>query len=290
MEKLPTIFWVLAYTLTGADILLGFVVFMQKRDKKISAYLLLLLNVFVITLISFLFSLSLIGEDLFSLLLQNGLLFLYLVLPNLLYRMNDLPFRRKSYLIFFSFAFLILNLLFFLGISVFPYFYFFCWIPFFASGLIVYRHVKKEGIAISDRGNPLYFYKSLKSSWNMTGIVAALMGLSSLLLYFISPFAAGYAFSIFFAAFYSLYCLPSLVYFAGALYFKKNDAVAFDELTEREKEVAMLIMDGKKYREIGDELFISLSTVKKHANNIYRKTGTANGRELIRSKLNSRTS
>lgn len=42
-------------------------------------------------------------------------------------------------------------------------------------------------------------------------------------------------------------------------------------LTQREREVAALLVQGKTYREIGEVLFISLPTVKSHTSNIYKK-------------------
>jgi len=44
-----------------------------------------------------------------------------------------------------------------------------------------------------------------------------------------------------------------------------------DMLTEREKEVLLLMADGRSNQEIADELFISLKTVKVHVSNILGK-------------------
>ena len=46
-----------------------------------------------------------------------------------------------------------------------------------------------------------------------------------------------------------------------------------DVLTPREREVLRLVVKGYKYRDIGEELYISLTTVKTHVSNIYRKLG-----------------
>ena len=45
----------------------------------------------------------------------------------------------------------------------------------------------------------------------------------------------------------------------------------FEELTSREKEVLLLIAQGKSNQEIADELFITLKTVKTHVSNILSK-------------------
>ncbi len=51
-------------------------------------------------------------------------------------------------------------------------------------------------------------------------------------------------------------------------------------LSKREIEVIALIKQGKRNKEIAEELFIDLSTVKTHLNKIYRKTGVKNRKEL----------
>ncbi len=51
-------------------------------------------------------------------------------------------------------------------------------------------------------------------------------------------------------------------------------------ITPRERDIVRLICIGKKNREIADELFISLQTVKDHAYRIFRKTGVKNRVQL----------
>jgi DNA-binding NarL/FixJ family response regulator len=43
------------------------------------------------------------------------------------------------------------------------------------------------------------------------------------------------------------------------------------QLSEREKEILILLCDGLEYKEIGEKIFISPNTVKKHCINIYQK-------------------
>ncbi len=52
-------------------------------------------------------------------------------------------------------------------------------------------------------------------------------------------------------------------------------------ITEREKEIINLIMKGKSNKEIEDELFISLGTVKNHLYNIYKKLNIKSRTQLI---------
>jgi len=52
-------------------------------------------------------------------------------------------------------------------------------------------------------------------------------------------------------------------------------------ISEREKEVIMLLVKGLSYNEIGEKLFISYKTVDKHVSNIYEKTSVNNRFSLI---------
>ena len=51
-------------------------------------------------------------------------------------------------------------------------------------------------------------------------------------------------------------------------------------LTNREAEIALLVCRGRSNREIGQELFISETTVKKHLSNMFEKTGIKKREEL----------
>jgi len=72
----------------------------------------------------------------------------------------------------------------------------------------------------------------------------------------------------------------------------KNKAVSLDEpqfmlqcekykITRREKEILNKIIKGLTNRDIGEQLSISVSTVKKHLYNIYSKTNAGNREKLI---------
>lgn len=52
-------------------------------------------------------------------------------------------------------------------------------------------------------------------------------------------------------------------------------------LTEREREIVMLILDGKNKRDIAETLSLSVSTIKTNVENIYRKFDVHNRVELI---------
>jgi DNA-binding CsgD family transcriptional regulator len=51
-------------------------------------------------------------------------------------------------------------------------------------------------------------------------------------------------------------------------------------LTEREHEALALSLQGKSNKEIADELFVSVNTIKFHLRNIYQKLGVSNKKEI----------
>lgn len=53
-----------------------------------------------------------------------------------------------------------------------------------------------------------------------------------------------------------------------------------NQLSDREKQVLELIALGKKNQHIADELFVDITTIKSHINNIYKKTDLKNRKEL----------
>jgi DNA-binding CsgD family transcriptional regulator len=52
------------------------------------------------------------------------------------------------------------------------------------------------------------------------------------------------------------------------------------KLTEREEDICSLLLNGQSNSAISDQLFIELSTVKKHIQNIFKKTNTSQRFEL----------
>ncbi|MBN1939740.1 MAG: helix-turn-helix transcriptional regulator [Candidatus Aminicenantes bacterium] len=66
-------------------------------------------------------------------------------------------------------------------------------------------------------------------------------------------------------------------------------ALARFGISERETEIVRLLLEGKTYREIESELFISIKTVKTHVYNIYRKTGVKSRWQLMTLLRDGRT-
>lgn len=56
---------------------------------------------------------------------------------------------------------------------------------------------------------------------------------------------------------------------------------ALAKLSSRETEVLLKIAEGKTNQQIADDLFIELSTIKTHINNIYKTLGINNRKEAI---------
>ena len=54
-----------------------------------------------------------------------------------------------------------------------------------------------------------------------------------------------------------------------------------NSLTTRELEVLELVSKGLKDKEIADQLFVSLSTIKTHTRNIYKKLKVRNRTEAV---------
>ncbi|MDY5785923.1 MULTISPECIES: response regulator transcription factor [unclassified Corynebacterium] len=63
---------------------------------------------------------------------------------------------------------------------------------------------------------------------------------------------------------------------------EKIDDPVVDALTRRELEVLRLLARGYTYKEIGEQLFISVKTVETHASNVLRKTQMSNRHQLTR--------
>ena len=60
-----------------------------------------------------------------------------------------------------------------------------------------------------------------------------------------------------------------------------SDLTGIEKLSEREKEVLILIMDNKKRKDIAEELEITENTVKKHTSHIFAKLGVSSRKELF---------
>ena len=60
-----------------------------------------------------------------------------------------------------------------------------------------------------------------------------------------------------------------------------NPKMQLEKLSEREREILDVLLKGLSYKDIGDQLFISVNTVKTHTKSIYSKLGFKNRIELL---------
>ncbi|MGB6151511.1 MAG: helix-turn-helix transcriptional regulator [Pricia sp.] len=79
------------------------------------------------------------------------------------------------------------------------------------------------------------------------------------------------------------YILGFLVLGLGTLLIvRRKRSSVLPDLSRQERNIQNLILKGKTNKEIANELFISVSTVKTHITNIYSKLKVSNRRELLR--------
>ena len=61
-----------------------------------------------------------------------------------------------------------------------------------------------------------------------------------------------------------------------------NHKILYSDLTRREMEIALSILNNLSYKNIGEDLYIAENTVSKHASNIFKKTGTRNKSDFLK--------
>lgn len=61
---------------------------------------------------------------------------------------------------------------------------------------------------------------------------------------------------------------------------KSNASLLLEKLTPQEQKIAHLILENKTNKEIASELFVSVSTIKTHINNLYKKLDIASRDEM----------
>ncbi len=65
------------------------------------------------------------------------------------------------------------------------------------------------------------------------------------------------------------------------LFFRDNYLI-YSTLTQREKEILQLLTSGKSVKQLAEELFVSVNTIKTHKKNIKSKLGITTSEKLIR--------
>jgi DNA-binding CsgD family transcriptional regulator len=205
----------------------------------------------------------------FSLILANSLLSFFVTVPCFVYKANNIA--RKYYFVIpatvlmgaLVYNFLILIDYEAIAFSLTPVFFVLLFSPVFLEKSTVKNNDGKD----LERMGVLMFFIVLLFT------VAA---------FFLGKLIAGipHLFSVYFALFTMVYQIPGFLYCKNRLR-RRQKSINLSQLTKREKEVVTEICSGLKYEEIADKLFISLSAVKKHTYNIYRKLEIKNNRELM---------
>lgn len=71
----------------------------------------------------------------------------------------------------------------------------------------------------------------------------------------------------------------------GYLHSSPNDLDSYSQLSEREKEIFVLLADGESTRAIGEQLFISVKTVGTHKQNILEKLELKSNSDIVKYAL-----
>jgi DNA-binding CsgD family transcriptional regulator len=129
-------------------------------------------------------------------------------------------------------------------------------------------------------------YKKKSPEWNMQTTTKITIVIFVAFTVMVIPFSKqifveSFVSSLFWTVFTLLYQMPGIVYYINRLPKKNTFGKTGVLLTKRENEVAMAICNGLKYEEIAETMHISLSTVKRHSFNLYRKLDINNNRELM---------
>jgi DNA-binding CsgD family transcriptional regulator len=271
MKLLNILLWLAAYSGSLLQIILFSVVYYKHRNKTELQFLYVLSNVLVITGIIMVLNQTVYYGKVFNLILGNCLLSFLVTVPYFVYKVNAVV--KKYYFVIpasiliaaFVCNFLILINYVVPAFSVAPVFLIILFIPVF---------LKKTNAVVENKDG-----KTLEK----TGIAMFSITLFFTLTAFpLNQFAVKipYLLSCHFAVFTIVYQIPGFLYCRNRLR-RRSKNINLSQLTKREKEVAAEICNGLKYEEIADKLFVSLSAVKKHSYNIYRKLGIKNNRELM---------
>jgi len=273
MSQLNLLLWIFVYSFGLVHITLFTVIYFKHKNKTELHYLVVLANMFIITIIVML--LVIFGTTNFYRVLLNILLSLYITVP--LYIYNLFGVSKKHYKlipILVTTEAIIENILMAHGLYG----------GIFASRTIFYVLLLLP-VFVNKKTKP----KKGSLEWNIRNMTAktAVILAASIIMHIpfsLFIFEAAYVSSLFWAAFTLAYQIPGLLYCKNRLLGKRTlfGKTGISSLTKRENEVALAICKGYKYEEVAQKLFISLSAVKKHSYHIYRKLGINNNRELMR--------
>ena len=272
MNTVNLVIWIFIYGFCLTHITLFSVIYVKYKNKIELYYLIVLINIFllaVIIMLSLVFNIQNIIP-----VIVNGILSLYITIPLWGYNLFGVDRKYFKFIpILVTAEVVIENIL--LANNLF--------IILFISRIVFYCLLT---IPIFIKKESKYGKNTLERKMQtVTKITVTFFIVFMALLIPFSPmiFEISYISSIFWAVFTLSYQIPGMFY-CLSLFIKKDikfDRAGISALTKRENEVAMAICNGKKYAQIAEEMFITLSAVKNHASSIYRKLGIKNSRELL---------
>jgi DNA-binding CsgD family transcriptional regulator len=271
MKLLNVFLWLAAYSGCLFHIFLFSVVYYRYRNKTELRFLYVLGNLLVITGIIMALHQTVDYAKTYNLILANSLLSFFVTVPLFVYKANAI--EKKYYFLIpavilaaaFVYNFLILSDYTALAYPIPAVFFIILFIPLF---------LKKPRADGENRD---------AQNLQRTGVIMFFIVLCFTLAAFPAAKAAAgipYLFSGYFAVFTLAYQIPGLLYCKDRLR-RRPQTINLSQLTSREKEIVREICGGLKYEEIAEKLFVSLSAVKKHTYNIYRKLNIKNNRELM---------
>jgi DNA-binding CsgD family transcriptional regulator len=277
--------WILAYTASLADLALLFYWHRVTKDKKLLFLLLILANMSLVTAICMvLATIGVMGRT-FDVILLNSCLPYYITVSLFIYEVRGIRGKRAFIASIFGATAVAFNVLAWNGQALFAYILF--WLPFVVLVVPIIPRGPQDRIPDgTDSGSATSTV--LKASGQRMALITLVMGaLFGFLM--LTPLAREPLFTrTYFALFTIVYQLPVLLFCLGKFHEKKpigqasiSLAAARLSLTAREREVALRLYEGLTYEQIAEQLFVSLSAIKKHAYNIYRKTGARNNRQLM---------
>lgn len=291
-----TVLWISAYTLSLCNTLFVLYIWTLNKNKAVFALFLLVLNVFCTTAVPFI-SLMLNGFSLFSqLLLYIFVAGFSVSVPHFIFSSIFLSSSKTQiprwYCITIFFCICLFCVLYVLG---------FTYSVVIAFSLPLLSIVSTIGLK-KTTGEQSNEQKRLSATGKSLFLTASSLFLVYVILRFLIP--QDEIVSVYFFGFFPIaYQVPVLLYNIRSLKMHLQKQQVFIEqiqksavvsavfvgeklsLSKREAETAIKLYEGKTYNQIADELFVSLSAVKKHAYNIYRKLEITNNRQLMQ-KIN----
>lgn len=290
-----TLAWIAAYTICLVNVGLLLYRYVSYRLRSLLYLFLLVVDMLFVTVVVMVLVVTVGDARLFDAILTNCLLTYYVTVPLFVFETTGVKPPKRLIGSVLAGSVVVYNVLVWVAPSGALYALY--WVPIVLMTLPVsVRSWRKGDPSLYPRPSFDERERALRRNINLTGVIAGA-----------TAFVLGFAFFLFvqtplgtsplfvngyFAAFTLLYQLPvtyfclrgfpaPLIEAGGTTPPTSPDPVALG-LTAREQEVALRLYEGLKYEEIAEQLFVSLSAVKKHVYNIYRKTGVRNNRQLIR--------